>query len=294
MANKKTKKISTLGSRITAIISVSLALLILGIMMVGGFIASEASGRLRGSVTVVVKLVPGATDQEVVKIKQYIGRAPWVAESMYTSAEDVLAQELEYNAEIKDLIDENPYSAEFEMKIKPDYVQGDSMAMIQRSLECLEPVDHVLLPVEIAHGISSMVSRVQVMLGAVAAVLLIISVVLIYNTVSLSVYSRRLIIHTMKLVGATPGFIRGPFIRSGLISGALAGLISSALLWACAMWVQTQAVGWGVDLPSPEICGKYLGCITAILILTGTLICGISSFFATNRYIDASYDEYFK
>lgn len=294
MTDNKSKKISTLGSRLTAIISVSLALLILGIMMGAALAASDAAGRLRGSVTVVAKLNPGADDAEVSAMKRFLGAQPWVAESMYTSADDVLAQELQYNAEIKDLIDENPYSAEFELKVTPDYVHPDSLIKIQRSMECLEQVDHVVLPVEIACGISSMVSNVQIVLGAVAAVLLLISIVLIYNTVNLSVYSRRLIIHSMKLVGATPGFIRAPFIRSGLVSGAIAGVIASALVWLLAFWGHAQMSQWGIEMPDLAHSWQYLAGISAALIAAGTLLCGISSYFATNRYIGAAYDDYFK
>ena len=294
MTDNKSKKISTLGSRLTAIISVSLALLILGIMMGAALAASDAAGRLRGSVTVVAKLNPGADDAEVSAMKRFLGAQPWVAESMYTSADDVLAQELQYNAEIKDLIDENPYSAEVELKVTPDYVHPDSLIQIQRSMECLEHVDHVVLPVEIARGISSMVSNVQIVLGAVAAVLLLISIVLIYNTVNLSVYSRRLIIHSMKLVGATPGFIRAPFIRSGLVSGAIAGVIASALVWLLAFWGHAQMSQWGIEMPDLAHSWQYLAGISAALIVAGTLLCGISSYFATNRYIGAAYDDYFK
>lgn len=294
LTTRKSKKISTLGSRLTAIISVSLALLILGIMMGGAVVASDAAGRLKGSVTVVAKLNPGATEAEVSKTKQFLGAAPWVAESMFTSADDVLAQELQYNSEIKDLIDENPYSAEFEVKVNPDYASPDSLMKIQRSLECLEQVDHVVLPVEIARGISSMVSNVQIVLGAVAAVLLLISVVLIYNTVNLSVYSRRLVIHSMKLVGATPGFIRRPFVVSGLVSGAVAGLVASALLWLLAWWGTGQASSWGLEMAPFAQTWKYLAGISGVLVAGGMLLCCISSFFATNHYIGASYDDYFK
>lgn len=196
--------------------------------------AQDAAHRLRGNVTLVAKLNLGSSDADVAKMKQFLAKAPWVAESMYTSADEVLSQELEYNADIKDLIDENPFSAEFEVKINENYVFADSLTKISRSLESLEQVDRVVLPMEIAEGISTVVSNVQIVLAVIAAALLLISIVLIYNTVSLSVYSRRLVIHSMKLVGATRGFIRGPFIRSGLASGAIAGVLASALMWLLA------------------------------------------------------------
>lgn len=262
--------------------------------MAGAVAATDAAGKLRGGVTVVAKLNPGATEAEASGIKQFLSRAPWVAQSMYTSADDVLAQELEYNAEIKDLIDENPYSAEFEVRVRPDYIYPDSLLKIQRTLEGLEAVDHVVLPIEIAEGITTMVSKVQIVLGIVAGILLLISIVLIFNTVSLSVYSRRLLIHTMKLVGATPGFIRGPFIRSGMLSGAIAGGIASVVIWLLAGWAQSRAADLGLEMTDAGQYTLYLAAISGILIAAGTLICGLASVFATNKYIGATYDDYFK
>ncbi len=294
MANNKSKKISTLGSRLTAVVSVTLVLLIIGIMMTGAAAASAAAHRLRGSVTLVAKLNLGSTDADVAEMKRFFAKAPWTVESMYTSADEVLSQELEYNVDIKDLIDENPFSGEFEVRIDENYIYADSLAKISRQLESLEQVDHVVLPMEIADGISRMVSNVQIVLGIIAAALLLISIVLIYNTVSLSVYSRRLVIHSMKLVGATPGFIRAPFIKSGLASGALAGVIASAVMWLLLAWADSQAAALGLQMADLATGWQYMAGICAVLIVSGTLICGISSLFAANRYIGAAYDDYFK
>ena len=98
---------------------------------------------------------------------------------------------------------------------------------------------------------------------------------LINNTVSLSVYSRRFLIHTMRLVGATPGFIRRPFVRSGAINGLIASVV------ACALVCTARIFAAGVDI------------IVARALSWPVLLAALTSYFATNRYLAASYDEMF-
>lgn len=294
LANKKISKISTLGSRITAIVSVTLVLLLLGMMMVGGIAAGEASSTLRSEVAVIVKLDLNTTDQEVARFKRYVDEVPWAAASMYTSPEDVLAQEMEHNADIMELLDENPYSGEFEIKLTPAYACSDSIAKVCRLVESLEYVDHAVAPAEIADGISRVVSRGQIALGCAAAALLLISVVLIYNTVSLSVYSRRMVIQSMKLVGATPSFIRGPFVRSGIASGLIAATCASAVICGLRLWAHAPAAEMGIATLELAMPWTVIAAICGILYIAGAGICGFSSLFAANRYISATLDDYYK
>ncbi len=294
MAKKKISKISTLGSRITAIVSVTLVLLLLGMMMIGALVAGEASRALRSEVALIVKLDLQTSDQEVALFKRYVDEVPWAASSMYTSPADVLAKEMEHNADIIELLDENPYSGEFEIKLAPAYACSDSIAKVCRLVESLEYVDHVVAPAEIADGISRVVSRGQLILGCAAAALLLISVVLIYNTVSLSVYSRRMVIQSMKLVGATPAFIRAPFVWSGIASGLIAATAASALLCALRLWADAPAAQVGVEALEFALPWTHVAGICAALYVAGAAICGLSSLLAANRYISATTDDYYK
>lgn len=274
--------------------SVTLVLLLIGMMIAGAIAAGEASRTLRSEVALIVKLDLQTTDQEVARFKRYVSEVPWAESSMYTSPADVLAQEMEHNADILELLDENPYSGEFEIKLTPAYACADSIAKVCRLVESLEYVDQAVAPAEIADNISRVVSRGQIALGIAAAALLLISVVLIYNTVSLSVYSRRMVIQSMKLVGATPGFIRSPFVRSGIASGVIAATAASAVICGLRLWAEAPAAQMGVGDIRTALPWTAMAAICVSLYVIGAAICGLSSLLAANRYISATTDDYYK
>jgi cell division transport system permease protein len=132
------------------------------------------------------------------------------------------------------------------------------------------------------------ISTLMLVLIVAACALTPISFVLINNTVRLTIYSHRFTIHTMKLVGASRGFIRRPFMLSNLLQGTLAAVVASALLAGMASYVFTldpalQAyVGW-----------EQLAAVFAALLIAGILICLMAAWFATQRYLTRSYDELF-
>ena len=128
-----------------------------------------------------------------------------------------------------------------------------------------------------------------IVLGCVAAILLVISFVLINNTVSLSIYSRRFVLRTMKLVGATPSFIRRPFVRTGISNGAIAGLLASAVLAAI------QAYAMEADAEIAELLSwTASGCVYAALVVLGAIICAGASWFAATRYLRLNYDSLYR
>lgn len=285
MTRKRSFRISTLGSQVTSVISVSLVLLIIGVLASIGMATRNLTDSVKGHIGLVCRLDIQADTGQINALKQTFSQAPYVSSYLYTSADEVLAQEMEYNPEIMELLDENPYSPEFELKLKPAYASSDSIERITNSLEALTYVEEVISQAKAADTINSTVTRIMWVLAAVAAALLLISVVLINNTVSLAVYSRRFVIHTMKLVGATPGFIRRPFVKAGLISGIVAALIASATVIALQVYVRTTDLEAYLAAP-----WTYVAAIAATLLLLGMLICCISALFATNRYLKASFD----
>ena len=133
------------------------------------------------------------------------------------------------------------------------------------------------------------IRSVAVVLIVIAATLLLISFMLINNTVRLTIYSRRFTIHTMKLVGATPGFIRKPFLINNSVHGVIAAIMTSAILAGLLYYAHSfdasiaHAVAWD----------KAVWVFAGILV-TGVLICFVSALIATNRYLRLSYDDMFK
>jgi cell division transport system permease protein len=266
-----------------------LVLLILGILAIAGIAGSTGADMLKSNLGFIVKVERQAPETEINRLKQTMNTAPYVASYVFSSAEEIMAAESEYLGEdITSLIDINPYGAEFDVKVKPEYASVDSIEVISASFSGDSAVETVLTESTIAAAINSTLERVGLMLVIVAVALLVISIVLINNTVHLAVYSRRFVIHTMKLVGATGSFIRKPFVMAGAVNGVISAAIASVLL------VGMLAYGSKVD-PLLASCFSVELCAVVIagMAVAGVVICTLASLFATNRYLRANYDDMF-
>lgn len=289
MTRKPNTRISTLGSRLTSIVSVTLVLIILGILGMTLRASSALSDDIRSNIGFVVKLSREASDIEAGTLRRQISEARFTESLVYSSAEAILAEESELmGTPLDSLLEENPFGAEIEVKVKPAYACTDSITAIATAMEAVPTVDEVVTQATVVDSVNSFLNRLSVVLLAIAAALLVISFVLINNTVSLAVYSRRFIIHTMKLVGATGAFIRRPFLLAGAGTGAIAGVAAAALLAGIRAYGATFDPIVDVLLP-----WWTMAWLLAAVILAGVVICVLASMFATNRYLRADYDEMF-
>ncbi len=290
MNKHKHKKISTFGSQVTSIISVALVLLILGIIALIGIAAHSVTNDIKENIGFVIEVKNNASDKDIDKLKQELSRAPYVSSHVYTAAEDILQEEAEAMGEdIVDLIDTNPYNAEFEVKVKSEYAREDSINAIAARLSKNELIENVRTQALVVENVNETLGKISLILVIVAGALLVISFVLINNTVSLSIYSRRFIIHTMKLVGATGGFIRRPFVISGIINGFIAALIAIILLIFTVVYITNIDSSAAAALKWNEVV-----IIMGGLVIVGMLICAIASTIATNRYLRQNYDAMFR
>lgn len=285
MSNKKTSKISTLGSQAASAVSVALVLLILGVLATLGFAAGRVTSSLLGDVSVIVKVSTLATPDEAAAIGRDLENMPYASRIVFTSAEDVLAQEMEYNADILDLLGQNPYNSEYEVILNPAYVHPDSITMVATRLSLMNHVDEVVSQAETVKSVTTAMGKASIVLSGAAVIMLIISLVLIFNTVSIAVYGRRFVIRTMQLVGATPAFIRRPFVLAGLVTGLVAGVIASLLLIGAQAYVASLGISGFIEGSAAETAAICIG-----MIVVGMAICSAAALLATNRYLNASYD----
>ncbi len=289
MTQRRSHHISTFGSQLITIVSVALVLLIFGVLALLGTAGHAGSDLIKSNIGFIVKVDRTATDADVNRLKKTLNESQYVREYVYSSADEILAVESQYIGEdLLALVDVNPYGAEFDVKVKPEYANIDSLESIQANLAADVAIDDVLTESSMISAVNSALDRLTMILGAIALVLIVISVVLIYNTVHLAIYSRRFVIYTMKLVGATAGFIRKPF----LVAGALNGMISAAL--ASLLLICIVLYGVNVDrLLSETISMSLCAFVVLLLFVVGVTLCVFASFFATNRYLKQTYDDMF-
>lgn len=290
MKSPRKVKISTFGSQLTSAISVALVLLLLGVMAMAMVTSHRLADDIRSNVAIIIKMMPGATDNETLRIQKLIGSQPAVSSVKYSSPDSILAEESRLMGEnLADILDTNPFGGEFEANIRPDFVSSDSIEALASIISCDSAVDEVVTETEVVDSINSVLGRISAVLLIMAIALLVISFVLINNTVSLAVYSRRFIIHTMKLVGATGSFIRKPF----LITGFITGIVAAAISIACVAGIRTYAATFD-PIVDTILDWTSMIWIFAALLAAGPAICLTASAIATNRYLRAGYDNLFK
>lgn len=286
---KKSKHISTIGSRLTSSVSICLVLILLSATALTVVAARRLQADLRRNVSVVVHMERDCPASSVNSLKQRLLASAAVETFSYSSAEEILAQESELMGEdIAALAEGNPYTSEFELHLRPAYVVSDSIEALCSALQGLEGVAAVDSETAVLEGLDTAMRRAASLLGILAAIVLVVAIGLINNTVSLAIYSRRFIIYTMKLVGATPGYICRPFVWAGLRDGLIAGAVCAALVglaWhrGVATYLYIEQIFSSTDIIV----------VAAGNVVVGGLLYSVAAWTAARRYIRADYDQMF-
>ena len=287
MKSPRKVKISTFGSQLTSAISVALALLLLGLMSMAIVASRGIADEIRSNVGIIVKLLPGADQAEIDRVGKLISDNRGTAAVTYSSPEQILAEESELlDTDITAMLDENPFGPEYDISVKPDYANSDSIEALAAMYGADESVDEVVTETAVIDSINDVLNKAAWILLIAAIALLIISIALITNTVRLSVYSRRFIIYTMTLVGATNAFIRRPFVVSGVVTGAIAACIAIACAAAVRGYVATFDPMIADVLSWADMCWIFGG-----MLVVGTCICTLASAIAANRYLRSGFDD---
>ena len=290
MSKEKKSKISYFQSNFTSTVSVSLVLLLVGVVAFLAIVANNFNNELKENIGFNVVVSDEASAEEIIELDKVFKTAPYVSRSRFISKEEALQSwQAETGENLVELFGVNPLGAEFEVYVKSEYANVDSLTRIEKGLVTVPFIDEVVMHKDEVGVATRNISNIAIILLAVATVLLFISFALINNTVRLTVYSRRFLIHTMKLVGAKPGFIRKPFIISNMINGAIAAVLAILLLLAIYFSIQ--------EIDSSLLSG--INWINSLIVFSGligigAMLCGIAAFFASSKYINLSYDELFK
>jgi cell division transport system permease protein len=190
---------------------------------------------------------------------------------------------------LQEMLDVNPFSPEFEINVKADYATADSLNAIMLPLMENPLVEEVNGHTDHVERMNHTLRVAMVMLTLAAAALLLVSFVLINNTVRLTIYARRFTIHTMKLVGASPGFIMRPF----LLSNAMQGIVAAILAGGCLALAVHGLHSLDPSLQS-YLSWEQTAMVGGALLVGGVIICMLAAWLATRRYITRHYDDLFK
>lgn len=290
MNKKRNQLVSTFSAQITSTVSVALVLLVLGIMALMGIAARSVTRDIKENMGFNIILAEDVADQAVNNLKQRLGQSPYVSSYSFISADDALHQwQEDMGEDLSGVLDVNPFYGEFDVKVKELYANVDSISAITETLKTDPAVSEISVHTEIVETINRNIRSVAIVLIIIASTLLLISFMLINNTVRLTIYSRRFIIHTMKLVGATPGFIRKPFLNNNIVHGIIAAVIATAILAGLLYYSHTLDSSVAYAVTWSDAASVFGG-----ILVTGVLICFISALISTNRYLRLSYDDMFR
>ena len=272
---------------LTATVSVALVLFLVGLECVLGLSARHLLTQVKESTTLTVVLSDSTSSADSLRLSSILNAAPFCKSQSYISKEEALQQHIRELGEDPTLfLGYNPIRSAIEVKVAADYVDADSLAQAVQLLSNYPFVEQVTYPRVVVGFFSQNVGTISMVLLILAAVLLLISIVLIVNTIRLTVYSRRFLIHTMKLVGATPWIIKGPIVRRSMLMGFGAAILAFLMI-AGVVYLAFYRFGFWLF----PIQWEYICLIAAVVIAAGLLITFFSTVFAVNRYIRMKVDD---
>ena len=236
MGNKRNKvsKRSSLQA-ITLCISIALVLILLGIVVFFGFTGRNLSNSVKENFVVTMMFEHDMTTPEAQGVCQTLTKRPYIKQIQYVSKEQALAEATkEMGIDPTEFTDgENPYQSSIDLTMRSAYANNDSLAWISKELKKMPKVTEVNYQKGLIEVVNRNLAKIGFGLLFLAVLLTLVSFSLINNTVRLGIYARRFSIHTMKLVGASWGFIRRPFVMRAVVIGFLGAVIANLVLAGC-------------------------------------------------------------
>lgn len=275
----------------TATVSTTLVLVLLGLVVLFGLVADQLSRDVRENLTVTLLLDDDLDTPEAEAFRQKLAKKPYVRALVLISKEDVLKEQTEaMGSDPSEFLGgENPFTAAIEMNVMSEYACTDSLIWIARELRERWEVTDVVYQTDLVNNLNTNLHKATMVLSVLAVLLLIISIVLINNTVRLNVYAQRFQIHTMRLVGASWHFIRWPFLKRSLGIGLTSAFVAGSLLGGGIWYLLKQDPSMSAFI-TPATIGIVLATVLAFGLLL-TLICTAAS---VNHFLRMREEEMYR
>lgn len=266
---------------ISSTISTMLVLVLLGMVIFFVLTANNLSVYVRENLTFSLLISDDMKEGEILILQKRINEQPFVKESVYISKKQALQEHTEsMGTNPEEFLGYNPFKASVEIKLNAQYANSDSIAKIESTFKNNSNIQEVTYRKELIDAVNENISHISLVLLLLALILTVISFALINNTIRLAIYSKRFLIHTMKLVGATWGFIRKPFLVRNIWSGILAAILANVLLMSGAYWL----VSYQPELLS-VITPDVMLMVMAAVFVFGVIISFLCAYFSVNKYL---------
>ena len=272
---------------ITAGISTTMVLFLLGLVVFFVLTANNLSVYIRENIAFSAILDDGIKETSIIKLQESLNKKDYVKQTVYISKDQALKEQIDaMGTDPSEFLGHNPFNASIEIKLNAGYTNPDSIKWIEKELMTNKSILEVSYPQNLLESVNRNLQKTSVFLLGLAVLLSLISFSLINNTIRLTIYSKRFLIHTMKLVGASWSFIRRPFITRNLWIGILSGAVANAILTALAY----TAVKYEPELlaiVSPE----SIIIVAAAVMVFGMIITTLCAYISINKYLRMKISE---
>ena len=266
---------------VTSCISTTLVLLLLGMVVFFVLAAHNLSVYVKENINFSIVISDDMKERDILRLQKSLNGEPFVKSTEYISKKQALEEQTEaMGTDPQEFLGYNPFSASIEVKLKSDYANADSIAKIEKQIRKNTDIQDVLYQKELVDAVNDNIRKISFLQLGLAVILTMISFALINNMIRLSIYSKRFLIHTMKLVGASWSFIRRPFLRRNFWIGVLAAGLADGLLWAAATWLVEQEPEL-IKVITPEV----MLLVSVAVLAFGVLITWLCAFFSVNKYL---------
>ena len=275
------------GAWVSTVISISLVLLLVGVASILLLNARSVSDYFKENLQVSVLMKQDVTEEQALAYQSTLAAVPGVKSTTFISREQGIEEMAKMlGRDFLDVFSTAPVPVSIDVNLEAAYVSTDSLEVVREALAASPLVDEVVYQTSLVEALNTNLKKIGLVLGVLILLLLFISFVLINNTVRVSVFARRFTIHTMKLVGATRGFIRAPFVRAAVLQGLVSSALAVGMLWALLAAVRRSF---------PELFAivdeKQLMIVCGIVVVLGVLLCVVSTWMVVNRLVAASKDD---
>ncbi|WP_108822924.1 ABC transporter permease [Dysgonomonas sp. Marseille-P4361] len=279
--NRQLKTVSLFTSGVITTISITLVLFLLGLTILLGFTGKGLATYFKENMGISIELTGNMNEDAVAKTKKKIEAIPYVKSVTYISKEEVKKQLLsDLGGDPEEVLGYDPSRSYFDVFIKSEYVNSDSLKKVEASFKDFNLSKGFSFNEEDLAEANNTISKVGSVLLILAIILIVISFTLIRNTIQLNIYSKRFLINTMRLVGATNAFIRRPFITSTVLSGILAAIIANGAITGVVYYFVKEY---------PELISivhqNELLIVYGLVLLLGILLTALATISAVNRYL---------
>ena len=276
-----------LTSYFSVIVSITLVLFLLGFFGFLVFSTKKLANHFKEQVTVTILIKDEAKSADIAQLQKTLSVASFVKSLRFISKDEAAETfSKDIGEDFVSFIGTNPLQNVIDLSLKADYAEPDRMAEIKRELEQNSFVSEVVYDQSLVALIHENVNRIGLITLVFSALFTFVSVLLINASIRLSIYSKRFIIKTMQLVGATRSFIRRPFIRTNVRLGILSAFLAILLFYGALLAIVKSYPEFSILLDNTILCIVFIG-----MLAMGILISWLSTYFATQRFLNLNTND---